>query len=234
MSSSGTKYSWASNIRPTSTMPLTRPLKMASLASMPVLSASFAASLAVSSSYWITAFRNFSSSSFFFSSVAIGLPPVISDFIHHRLEIIGRHRGPDVAPGPDRAYAVVHALLYRLPDELRISRDQHVVRVVVAEHKTFRPDLLARLGHVVLLIHADRPGAAFDHERDDIVRLAADVQHARHRQLLEDPFQIRQDQGLEHPRREHIGSGAHLADRDIVHAGLFVCAGNLYDHVGQL
>src|SRR5512147_3142383 len=128
MRSSGTKYSWASNMRPTSTMPDTSPLNMASFASMPTPRTSLAVSLAVSSSYCITAFRSFSNSSFFFSSVTIGLPPVISDFIHHRLEIIGRHRGPDVAPGPDRAHAVIEAFFDRLTDQVGRSRDEHIVR----------------------------------------------------------------------------------------------------------
>src|SRR5512139_423976 len=135
MSSSGTKYSCASNIFPTSTMPETRPLKMASLASMPTASASFAASLAVSSSYLMTAFRSFSKSSFFFSSVAIGSPPVIFHGLHHRLEVVDRHCGPDVAARPDRAHAVIQALLDRRADQVRRAGDEHVVGVVVPEHQ---------------------------------------------------------------------------------------------------
>src|SRR5512143_3304604 len=178
MSSSGTKYSCASNMRPTSTMPETRPLKIASLASIPSLSTSFAPSFAPSSSYWITDVRSLFSSSFFFSSVAIGLPPVIIHGFHHRLEVVGRHRGPDVAPGPDRGDSIVEAFLDRRADQVRRSGHEHVVGIVVPEDEGLGAQFFPRLGHVVLLVHADRLCSAFGHEGDDIVRLAADVDAA--------------------------------------------------------
>src|ERR1700690_561707 len=226
MSISGTKYSWASNMRPTSSMPETRPLKMASFASMPSFKASWAPSLDASSSYWFTAFLSFAISSALFSSVAMLRPPVFSDFIHHGPDIIRRHRGPDVATRPHRAHAVVHAFFYGLAHQVRRPRHQHVVGIVVPEDERLGAKLLAGFGNIVLLVDADRPGAALGHERDDVVRLSADMEHARHAQLGEDFFQIRQDQAFEHPRGKHVGRGAHLAHRDVVGASLFIFLGH--------